>query len=459
MIAILEKSKHNVDFHHIVDFVEASHIRYALTINPTVYVSHIRQFWSTSRIETTNRGTKILATVDGKPMTISESSIRRNLKMNDEEGISTLPDAELFENLALMGYNILPNQKFTFQKGTKILAAVDGKPKTIFKSSIRRNLIVNDEEGISTLPDSELFENLALMGYNILPNQKFTIQKGFNKFSSNIATAVGEGSGTLTEPHHTPSYEAQQSLLHDSSSPLHPTATTETIPTVTLTDIPTLRQYSRRATRIAQSKALPTTIAEPVSFGRSLEIGKEACVERSTERGTVSVPPVAEVSNIGVPTGSGLVPTVSAIFTTASVVTPYSRRKEEELQMLIDGLDRNNEVIAKHLHEYEQYAADLTIGEKIKLINELSSEATLDGKPNISERAREIIGRLSGWEDTQQSTNFFGYAKTDGHRKSKSDVDLVQDKEMIEASSLDKAFDSGNLIKDEVSSLGEDCWE
>nr|GEV65547.1 copia protein [Tanacetum cinerariifolium] len=101
----------------IVDFVEASHIRYALTINPTVYVSHIRQFWSTARIETTDEGTKILATVDGKLRTIFESSIRRNLKLNDEEGISTLSDAELFENLALMGYNILPNQKFTFQKG------------------------------------------------------------------------------------------------------------------------------------------------------------------------------------------------------------------------------------------------------------------------------------------------------------------------------------------------------
>nr|GFB47212.1 hypothetical protein [Tanacetum cinerariifolium] len=104
MIAILKKSEHNVDFHKIVDFVEASHIRYALTINPTVYVLHILQFWSTSRIETTNEGAKILATVDGKSRTISESSIRRNLKLNDEEGISTLPDAELFENLALMGY-------------------------------------------------------------------------------------------------------------------------------------------------------------------------------------------------------------------------------------------------------------------------------------------------------------------------------------------------------------------
>nr|GEW57531.1 hypothetical protein [Tanacetum cinerariifolium] len=45
----------------------------------------------------------------------------------------------------------------------------------------------------------------------------------------------------------------------------------------------------------------------------------------------VNVPPVAEVSTVSlVPTGSGLVPTVSAIFTTASVVTTYSRRKGKE---------------------------------------------------------------------------------------------------------------------------------
>nr|GEZ40961.1 hypothetical protein [Tanacetum cinerariifolium] len=43
---------------------------------------------------------------------------------------------------------------------------------------IGRHLKLNDEEGISSLPDSKLFKNLSLMGYNILPNQ------------SNIATAV-----------------------------------------------------------------------------------------------------------------------------------------------------------------------------------------------------------------------------------------------------------------------------
>nr|GFA30590.1 hypothetical protein [Tanacetum cinerariifolium] len=44
---------------------------------------------------------------------------------------------------------------------------------------------------------------------------------------------------------------------------------------------------------------------------------------------------------------------------------------EEELQMLIDGLDINNETFAKYLQEYEQFVADLSIRERIELINDL----------------------------------------------------------------------------------------
>nr|GEZ79245.1 ribonuclease H-like domain, reverse transcriptase, RNA-dependent DNA polymerase [Tanacetum cinerariifolium] len=61
MVAILEKTKHITDFHQIVDFLKAFYIRYALTIRPTIYVSHIRQFWSTTRVETMDGETKILA--------------------------------------------------------------------------------------------------------------------------------------------------------------------------------------------------------------------------------------------------------------------------------------------------------------------------------------------------------------------------------------------------------------
>nr|GFB21428.1 hypothetical protein [Tanacetum cinerariifolium]GFB21457.1 hypothetical protein [Tanacetum cinerariifolium] len=116
IVAILEKGEFNSDFHPMVDFIAASPLRYALTVKPTIFVSHIWQFWSTARIETTDEGAHILATVDGIQRTVSESSVRRNLKLRDEDGIVSIPDTELFENLTLMGYNISQNQKITFQK-------------------------------------------------------------------------------------------------------------------------------------------------------------------------------------------------------------------------------------------------------------------------------------------------------------------------------------------------------
>nr|GEW11809.1 hypothetical protein [Tanacetum cinerariifolium] len=61
MVDILEKTKHKTDFHQIVDFLKASHIRYALTVHPTVYVSHIRQFWSTARVETTDGENNVIS--------------------------------------------------------------------------------------------------------------------------------------------------------------------------------------------------------------------------------------------------------------------------------------------------------------------------------------------------------------------------------------------------------------
>nr|GFD48123.1 hypothetical protein [Tanacetum cinerariifolium] len=81
MVAILEKGEFNTDFHPMVDFIAASPLRNALTVKPTIFVSHIRQFWSTTRIETTDEGTHILATVDGIQRTVSEASLRHNLKL------------------------------------------------------------------------------------------------------------------------------------------------------------------------------------------------------------------------------------------------------------------------------------------------------------------------------------------------------------------------------------------
>ncbi|GKA12624.1 ribonuclease H-like domain-containing protein [Tanacetum coccineum] len=68
-----------------MDFLTTSPIHYALTISPTIYASYIEQFWKTRHSQTVNDVKKIHATVDGKTIVISESSVRSDLHFNDED--------------------------------------------------------------------------------------------------------------------------------------------------------------------------------------------------------------------------------------------------------------------------------------------------------------------------------------------------------------------------------------
>nr|GEX25486.1 hypothetical protein [Tanacetum cinerariifolium] len=429
--SILEKYEYNIDFHQIVDFVEASLIR----------------------IKTTDEGTKILTTVDGKPITISESSIRRNLKLKDEAGISSLPDAELFENLTLMGYNILPNQKFSFQKGTP--TEPHHTPSLEAPQSPQHDLSSSIHPPSLALPTAA-DEPASLLGDDSQGKACPTVYGlEAEQDRANIIK-------TSTFPHDSPprvtSLAADEGSMQQHLNELTDLCTrlqrqqTEMASKLTAQDL----EIANLKARIKMLEDKDGGVAkpsgeDPIIKGRNLETGKEEGVDKSTERGSndtkelvnvptsldaaniltsrgvqvVSVPPAVEVSTVSVPTGSGMVPTSSLIFTTASVVTSYSRRKgkekmvesdtpkkkklqeqidvqvaremeeqlaredqrrdeqiardneiarihaEEELQMMIDGLDKNNEVIARHLHEYEQASAELTIGEKIELINEL----------------------------------------------------------------------------------------
>nr|GEX01575.1 hypothetical protein [Tanacetum cinerariifolium] len=124
---------------------------------------------------------------------------------------------------------------------------------------------------------------------------------------------------------------------------------------------------------------------------RSMEIGEEVGVEKSTELGSndteemVNVLSSMEATNIL--TSRVAAVSVPILLEFQLLVFPLENQRmneqiardaeiakihaEEELKMLIDGLDKSNEVIAKHLQEYEQSKAECTIGKKIELINEL----------------------------------------------------------------------------------------
>ncbi|GJT35421.1 hypothetical protein Tco_0925840 [Tanacetum coccineum] len=85
MVAFLSKPKESDGFEQIMDFLNAQPIKYALTVNPTIYILCIEQFWSTVKAKTINEEVQLHALVDGKKIIVTESTVRRDLQLEDAE--------------------------------------------------------------------------------------------------------------------------------------------------------------------------------------------------------------------------------------------------------------------------------------------------------------------------------------------------------------------------------------
>ncbi|GKB50238.1 hypothetical protein Tco_0900991 [Tanacetum coccineum] len=114
-VGFLRKPDESAGFAEIVDFLRGSNLRYALTTNPTIYDSLVKQFWQTATANTKADGSlEIKATIDTIGYTISEASIRDSLQLEDVTGITMLPNDELFEGMGQIGYPT--DGTFTFWK-------------------------------------------------------------------------------------------------------------------------------------------------------------------------------------------------------------------------------------------------------------------------------------------------------------------------------------------------------
>nr|GEZ58454.1 hypothetical protein [Tanacetum cinerariifolium] len=227
-----------------------------------------------------------------------------------------------------------------------------------------------------------------------------------------MLVSQGERSGTPTKPHHTPSPKAQYTSYTTHSSPTLPPVTTAPIPTITPFDTPTLRQYTRRA-RIAQSSALLTVADEPASPLRDVSEG-EGCPtnsgfgadqDRENIAKTSTLPhdlapwvttPAADEGSMQLKLDelTGLCTSLQrqhsemvAKFEVQELEINREDQRmseqvardaevarihpEKELQMMINCLDMSNETVLKYLQEYEKFAEDLSIGERVELINNL----------------------------------------------------------------------------------------
>nr|GEW63668.1 hypothetical protein [Tanacetum cinerariifolium] len=94
MVSYLNKSDTSKGFNQVIDFLNGSYIKYALTSNDV---------------------TRLQALIDRKKVVITVAAIRDVLHLDDAEGVNCLPNEEIFAELARMGYEKL-STKLTFYK-------------------------------------------------------------------------------------------------------------------------------------------------------------------------------------------------------------------------------------------------------------------------------------------------------------------------------------------------------
>ncbi|GJY12636.1 hypothetical protein Tco_0381945, partial [Tanacetum coccineum] len=125
MVAYMEKNDGNIEFNQIMEFLTHSLIHFALTVSPIVSTSFVEQFWTSAKSRTVNNISYIDAIVAGKPVTISEASIRSDILFDDADGIDTLNNQAIFDTIQLMGYegdlNTLTFNKALFSPQWKFL--------------------------------------------------------------------------------------------------------------------------------------------------------------------------------------------------------------------------------------------------------------------------------------------------------------------------------------------------
>nr|GEZ50301.1 hypothetical protein [Tanacetum cinerariifolium] len=89
----------------IVDFLRDFHIRYALTHDPIIFDSLVKQFWSTATLGSPKLGPlAIQATIDKTPYTITEDLARSQLQLNDDGGIDDFPIAKIYSGIDNLRY-------------------------------------------------------------------------------------------------------------------------------------------------------------------------------------------------------------------------------------------------------------------------------------------------------------------------------------------------------------------
>ncbi|GJX88737.1 putative ribonuclease H-like domain-containing protein [Tanacetum coccineum] len=152
------------------------------------------QFWSTVKSKTVNEEVQLQALVDEKKIIITESTVRRDLQLEDTEGVDCLPNSTIFEKLTLMSMVKNLDNVGKFLMYPRFIQ--------VFLDKQLEGMPTHNRIYIAPSHTKKIFRNIRRVG------------KGFSRretplFQTMVVqdqAKIGEGSTNPTDPHHTPTF-------------------------------------------------------------------------------------------------------------------------------------------------------------------------------------------------------------------------------------------------------------
>ncbi|GKD54665.1 hypothetical protein Tco_1288052 [Tanacetum coccineum] len=106
------------------------------------YVAALKQFWSAVKAKTINGEVQLHALVDGKKIIVTESTVRRELQLEDVKGIDCLPNSIIFEELTRMSAKTTAWNEFSSTMASAIICLATNQ-KFNFSKYIFENMVRN----------------------------------------------------------------------------------------------------------------------------------------------------------------------------------------------------------------------------------------------------------------------------------------------------------------------------
>nr|GEX56020.1 xylulose kinase-1 [Tanacetum cinerariifolium] len=231
MVAYLIKFDAREGFNKITDFLNGSSIKYALTVNPNIYVSCIKQFWTTVAVKKVNDVIRLKALVDKKKVVVTEASIRDDLYLDDAEGVECLPNEEIFVELARIGYK-KPSTKLTFYKA-------------FFSSQWKKQVgDLSTHTTKYTSPDPKVFANMKRVGkgFSGIDTPLFEGMMVAPKVGEGVANDVNEEDVNTSDAAEGDVSAANDEVPTVDAEPFIPSPTPPTPPPLPSHDIPSTSQ-------------------------------------------------------------------------------------------------------------------------------------------------------------------------------------------------------------------------